>query len=123
MEQSISSLPVVDLDVFLTDPNSPEAKQQAQNAADALIWYGALVVKDSRVTEVDNEQFLDLMEDYFAQQQEELKLVSSVLYPLDDFTCKEVTWNPHSQTRRAERVWLPSGCDSREHGEAKMCLR
>lgn len=73
MDHLISSLPVVDLDVFLTDPNSAEAKQQAQNAADALIWYGALVVKDSRVTEADNEHFLDLMEDYFSQPQEELK--------------------------------------------------
>jgi len=73
MDHPISSLPVVDLDVFLADPNSHEAKQQGQNAADALVWYGALVVKDSRVTEADNEQFLDLMEDYFAQPQEELK--------------------------------------------------
>ncbi|KAF8336525.1 uncharacterized protein EI90DRAFT_2969118 [Cantharellus anzutake] len=73
MDQTISSLPVVDLDIFLKEINSPEARQQAQNTADALVRYGALVVKDSRVTEADNEQFLDLLEDYFAQPQEELK--------------------------------------------------
>ena len=37
--------------------------------------YGALVVKDSRVAEADNEQFLDLMEDYFNSSEEELKYV------------------------------------------------
>lgn len=35
--------------------------------------YGALVVRDSRVTEEDNEKFLDLLEDYFALPNEELK--------------------------------------------------
>lgn len=44
-----------------------------RKAADALIKYGALVVKDSRVSESDNEAFLDLMEDYFAQPEEVLK--------------------------------------------------
>ena len=38
-----------------------------------MIAYGALVVKDSRVSETDNETFLDLMEDYFAQPVEILK--------------------------------------------------
>lgn len=42
-------------------------------AADALIWFGALVVKDSRVAEADNQQFLDLMEDYFDLPGDELK--------------------------------------------------
>jgi hypothetical protein len=31
------------------------------------------VVKDSRVAEADNEQFLDLMEDYFNLPEEELR--------------------------------------------------
>lgn len=35
--------------------------------------YGALVVRDSRVTEEDNENFLDLLEDYFALPTEELR--------------------------------------------------
>lgn len=32
-----------------------------------------MVVRDSRVTEEDNEKFLDLLEDYFALPNEELK--------------------------------------------------
>jgi hypothetical protein len=38
-----------------------------QKAADALITYGALILHDSRVSERDNDTFLDLLEDYFAQ--------------------------------------------------------
>lgn len=41
--------------------------------AEALIKYGALIVKDSRVSEQDNSVFLDLLEDYFAQPDEELE--------------------------------------------------
>lgn len=41
---------------------SPNCSQQVHKAAEALITYGALVVKDSRVTEADNEKFLDLLE-------------------------------------------------------------
>jgi hypothetical protein len=37
-----------------------------------LITYGALLVHDSRVSEEDNDIFLDLIEDYFAQPAEEL---------------------------------------------------
>lgn len=36
-------------------------------AADALITYGALLLRDSRVSEDDNATFLDLLEDYFSQ--------------------------------------------------------
>ncbi|KAG8893361.1 hypothetical protein FRC01_013648, partial [Tulasnella sp. 417] len=68
-----SSLPIVDLDVFRTEPGSAQAQEECKKAADALITYGALVVKDSRVSESDNETFLDLMEDYFAQSNDLLK--------------------------------------------------
>lgn len=42
-------------------------------AAEALVVYGAVILHDSRVTEDDNQEFLDLLEDYFAQPQEALK--------------------------------------------------
>jgi hypothetical protein len=44
-----------------------------QQTADTLIKYGALIVRDSRVTEEDNEAFLNTLEDYFAQDTEQLK--------------------------------------------------
>ena len=67
-------LPVVDLDVFLRQPrDSAEVQAECAKAATALITYGALVLHDSRVSEQDNSTFLDLLEDYFAQSEEDLK--------------------------------------------------
>ncbi|KAG6868880.1 hypothetical protein C0993_008628 [Termitomyces sp. T159_Od127] len=67
-------LPVIDLDVFLSEPrDSDKVVNECRKAADALITYGALVLHDSRVSEEDNTTFLDLLEDYFAQPIAELK--------------------------------------------------
>lgn len=67
-------LPVIDLDVFLRNfRDSPAVQVECKKAADALITYGALVLHDSRVAEEDNANFLDLLEDYFAQPEEELR--------------------------------------------------
>ncbi|KAK0622326.1 hypothetical protein B0T14DRAFT_426094 [Immersiella caudata] len=67
-------LPIIDLNLFLTKPHdSLEVKAECQKAAKALITYGALVLHDSRVSESDNTNFLDLLEDYFAQPEEDLK--------------------------------------------------
>ncbi|KAL1843525.1 hypothetical protein VTJ49DRAFT_1118 [Mycothermus thermophilus] len=72
-EQSMD-LPIIDLDVFLQQPRDSEAlKAECARAADALITYGALVLHDSRVSMSDNDTFLDLLEDYFAQPEEDLK--------------------------------------------------
>lgn len=69
-----TSLPVIDLDLFLTQPQGSEAViSECKKAADALITFGALFVKDSRVSEEDNSTFLDLIEDYFAQPEDVLK--------------------------------------------------
>ncbi|KAI0451758.1 hypothetical protein F5B21DRAFT_486015 [Xylaria acuta] len=66
-EQPAMDLPIVDLDVFLASRDSPAAQAECAKAARALVTYGALVLRDSRVAEPDNAAFLDLMEDYFAQ--------------------------------------------------------
>lgn len=84
-------LPIVDLDVFLASPDSEASAKECKKvrdflnttpgspdysrnqAADALITYGALLLHDSRVSEEDNNTFLDLIEDYFAQPEELLK--------------------------------------------------
>jgi hypothetical protein len=70
---SSATLPVIDLDVFLVSSTSPAALHECKKAADALITYGALIVHDSRVSEADNSRFLDLLEDYFAQDEQVLR--------------------------------------------------
>ncbi|GAA5938353.1 uncharacterized protein JCM15063_000710 [Sporobolomyces koalae] len=66
-------LPIISLDDFLFSASSPEGSQAAQLTAQSLIEYGALIVRDSRVSEQANQRFLDLMEDYFAQDEAELQ--------------------------------------------------
>lgn len=67
-------LPIIDLDVFLREPRgSREVQDECKRAANALTTYGALVLRDSRVSEEENSTFLDLLEDYFAQPEEDLK--------------------------------------------------
>lgn len=64
---------LVDLDVFLANPTSPEALDEARKAAESLIFTGALVVRDSRAPAEANNRFLDLFEDYFALPDEQLR--------------------------------------------------
>ncbi|KAI0031426.1 hypothetical protein K488DRAFT_52150 [Vararia minispora EC-137] len=74
------ALPVIDLDLFSSQPReSPAVISECKRArmyprySDALITFGALLVHDSRVSEEDNSVFLDLLEDYFAQPEPDLK--------------------------------------------------
>ncbi|KAI0778435.1 Clavaminate synthase-like protein [Trametes elegans] len=67
-------LPIVNLDVLHSASlESEEYSRECKKASDSLVLYGALLVHDSRVSEDDNNTFLDLMEDYFAQPEEHLK--------------------------------------------------
>lgn len=64
---------LVDLDVYLADPTSPAALEEASKAAQSLILTGALTVRDSRASKSANDRFLDLFEDYFAQDDDALR--------------------------------------------------
>ncbi|KAL1863083.1 hypothetical protein VTK73DRAFT_6445 [Phialemonium thermophilum] len=67
-------LPIIDLDIFLSNPaSSPAVQDECKKAADALITYGALLLHDSRASDADNDRFLDLLEDYFAQPADVLR--------------------------------------------------
>lgn len=75
-EADLSTAPdiaLVSLDTFLASPSSPEAAAEARKAAESLILTGALVVRDSRASKDANDRFLDLFEDYFAQDERVLK--------------------------------------------------
>ncbi len=83
-------LPIIDLDIYRSQSlDSPAVLEEcnkvsfltvtanesliSHQAAQALITYGALLLQDSRVSEDDNETFLDLLEDYFSQPVSDLK--------------------------------------------------
>ncbi|KAI8865403.1 Clavaminate synthase-like protein [Ramicandelaber brevisporus] len=67
---NLLNLPVIDLGLYLQDPTSDAAQAEARKCAQSLIDYGALVVRDPRVTEEDNNKFIDMVEDYFDQPTE-----------------------------------------------------
>lgn len=61
------SIPVIDMEAFLKDGSSADAKEQCRIVAECFHKYGILLVKDPRVNEKDNDDYIDLMEDYFEQ--------------------------------------------------------
>lgn len=62
------SLPVIDISTFLSNPGSKESISECLKLASAAQEFGAFAVRDTRVTEQQNSDFLDLMEDYFDQE-------------------------------------------------------
>ncbi|CAG8561367.1 21_t:CDS:2 [Paraglomus brasilianum] len=70
MSSIVFALPTVDFGLYFENNTSPEAIRECEKAADGLRDYGAILVKDPRVTKEDNDRFLDMMEDYYAQSHE-----------------------------------------------------
>jgi isopenicillin N synthase-like dioxygenase len=67
-------LPVIDLQVYLNDPDSKDALNECKKVSKSLRKYSALAVKDPRVSVEENSIFLDTMEEYYQQSyQEKLK--------------------------------------------------
>jgi isopenicillin N synthase-like dioxygenase len=67
----MADLPIINLGLYLT-PDTPAAELQAEcdKVAQCLASYGILIVKDPRVSEAENEAFLDMLEQYYAQPYE-----------------------------------------------------
>ncbi|KAH8080830.1 hypothetical protein HD553DRAFT_316423 [Filobasidium floriforme] len=97
----METLQVADLDVYRDPASSEEAKlAECKKAAESLILTGALIVRDSRATEQANETYLDMLEDYFAQEKETLEedlrpelgyQVGATLEDTEKPSCKSVT--------------------------------
>jgi len=70
-------LPIVDLNAFLNRSDGGEAEEKARlecnRVAEALHKYGILIARDPRVTETDNNDFLDMLESYFEQEEPVLR--------------------------------------------------
>ena len=80
MVETTFELPVIDLTPYLADPSSPAALAECEKVCDekdlnakasqAFLDFSACSVLDPRVSEGENAQFLDLLEDYFDQPTE-----------------------------------------------------
>lgn len=65
-------IPIIDIKMYLNaaenpDELSPQATIECQKVAECLHKYGILLIKDPRVDMKDNDEYLDMMEDYFEQ--------------------------------------------------------
>ena len=68
-------MPVIDLDLYLEGANASErdsseiseaALAECKKVAECFHNFGILLIRDPRVNMQDNEQYIDLMESYFA---------------------------------------------------------
>lgn len=52
-------VPIIDVQSFLTE--SPSSKSDCKQVAEALHKYGCLIIKDPRVNQAENDQFLNMI--------------------------------------------------------------
>jgi len=63
MELDIVEAPVIDAAAFLD--NTETREEECKKAAESLHKYGILILKDPRVDEKDNDEYIEMMEKYF----------------------------------------------------------
>jgi isopenicillin N synthase-like dioxygenase len=64
--QNHPQIPVIDLNLFFSKEADPvNYKEECSKVAEAFHKYGVVVVRDPRVSYVDNERFINMMEKYF----------------------------------------------------------
>lgn len=65
-KDTVLKLPVVEFEAFFSKDKDPERyARECQKVADALHDFGLVVLRDPRVSEADNNRFIDMMEQYF----------------------------------------------------------
>ena len=64
LQHVLDEVPIIDVETFLRK-NPEKWEEECKKVADSLHKYGILVWRDPRVNEQDNEDYLDLMENYF----------------------------------------------------------
>lgn len=59
-------IPTCDIDIFKAKSEGWE--EQCKIAAESLHLYGVIILKDSSINEKDNEEYCQMVEDYFARR-------------------------------------------------------
>jgi len=62
----------INIQLYLSHPESEESYQECKRVAQVLRTYGCITVRDPRVSEEDNNHFLDLIEQYFNRPPEDV---------------------------------------------------
>ena len=66
----MDDIPIIDVKTYLE--KLPGWELECQKVADSLHNYGILIFKDPRANEQENEDYIDLMENYFDRASKKL---------------------------------------------------
>ena len=66
--ESFADVPVIDVKAFLSKEDPEKWEEQCRLVAKSLHEFGILIWRDPRVDEKDNEDYIDLMEEYFEKE-------------------------------------------------------
>ena len=70
---TIDDVPIIDMNEYFNgDPSSPETQALCTSVIDSFHKYGILIIKDPRVNDQDNSDYIDLMEKYFESRGQKL---------------------------------------------------
>lgn len=62
--ESFDEVPVIDVQAYLSQ-NPDKIMEECKKVAESLHKFGILIWKDPRVDHKDNDEYIDLMEQYF----------------------------------------------------------
>ena len=62
--EDLQNIPVIDIQAYL-EKDSDKWENECKKVASSLHHFGILIVKDPRVDENENDDYLDLVEKYF----------------------------------------------------------
>ena len=70
VSEDFAEMPIIDLHAYLSAASdnsmTPEALNECKKVAECFHRFGIILIKDPRVDMQDNEEYIDLMEGYFA---------------------------------------------------------
>lgn len=65
-------MPVIDLDTYLKAQQGAEldvaAQEECRKVAECFHRFGIILIRDPRADMADNDEYIDLMEEYFARR-------------------------------------------------------
>lgn len=71
ISEEFAEMPIIDLELYLNstaegDKPSSAALDECKKVAECFHRYGIILIRDPRVNMQDNDNYIDLMEEYFA---------------------------------------------------------
>ncbi|KAL4456283.1 hypothetical protein ABPG74_014244 [Tetrahymena malaccensis] len=97
-QNNIAKVPVVETSNFLN--KTGDYKKQCEEVAQALHTYGCVIIRDPRVNQQDNDNFLDMFEKYFVSRGEMLYKGEKVPEALPEWGYQSGATPPYKERAR-----------------------